>query len=390
MLDIDILSAFVICGAASCVAAFMTVLARAEEPDVAAGLRICTAGFAVLGLSLLQLLLGVRAADGVQALVMLAGSTVGVGLFGWGLARLTGERVPPAAVLGLLVVVVVAHLLAWRDGAWTLSLAFMVCMTLVSALAALGTRRFLQRPVCAAERLLGGAMLLFAASWFPRLAWMLAYEGPVQVHHVHAPPLAANALAIFYGVMPIFLATVVLSVLNERLSIRLALRANTDELTGAMTRRALRDLAPRAIAAARSAGHDVAVLMIDLDHFKAINDRHGHLAGDDVLRRTASLLRAQLRADALVTRFGGEEFAIVLAVDGVAAARQASERLRLAVADTAFGSPDRPLAVTVSVGLAMLGPGEALDAALLRADEALYRAKSGGRNRVVASLDRAA
>lgn len=390
MLDVDILSAFVISGAASCVAATMTVLTRADEPHVTSALRICGAGFAVLGLALVQVVFGAAGPTSLTMLVALTGSSLGLALFAWGLARMAGERVRPAAAAALLLGTAAAHLAAAAVGGWALSVTFVVAMTALSSLAVVSLRNFIRRPAGAAERILGLAMVGFAASWWLRLAWTMDYQGPLLTHHLHAPTAAARAFGILYGVMPIFLATVLLNVINARLHRQLALRALTDELTGAMTRRALHELAPDTIARARRAGQDVAVLMVDIDHFKAVNDRHGHLVGDDVLRQLVALLRAQLRHDALLTRFGGEEFAILAPVSGVAAARQAAERLRLAIAGQPFESSALRLQVTASIGLALLGPRELLDAALLRADEALYRAKGAGRDRVEASLEVAA
>ena len=390
MLHLDILSAFVICGAASCVAASMMALVRPDEGHLRAGLRICSAAFLVLGVSLFQAVFGVDAPDSAPMLVVLVGSSLGVALFAWGLARLNALRVHPFAAFAVLGGVALVHAVAARQGAWALSHAFVATMTLLSLLSLAAVRRALLQPAHVAERILGLAMLLFAASWLLRAALTLHYDGPLPTHHIHVPPAVAPVFAIFYGVMPIFLATVVLNVINAGLMARLERQALTDELTGVMTRRALRDVAPAALARARAAGTEVAVLMLDIDHFKQVNDRHGHLTGDDVLREVARTLRAQLRADALVTRYGGEEFALVVPVADLAAAQHVAERLRLAVATRPIATGSGTLAVTVSVGLALLGAQETLDAALLRADEARYRAKHAGRDRVEASLGVAA
>jgi diguanylate cyclase (GGDEF)-like protein len=132
---------------------------------------------------------------------------------------------------------------------------------------------------------------------------------------------------------------------------------------------------------------DVAVLMLDLDHFKTINDTRGHSTGDKVLTTVASTLRANLRHDALLARYGGEEFVAVVPVDDMPIARRVSERLRMAVENidwTRGAELDRK--VTVSVGVALVKRGEMLDGALHRADEALYRAKRDGRNQVQVSV----
>ncbi len=390
MLHLDVMSAFVICGAASCVAAAMMALVRPDERHLREGLRICSAAFLVLGVSLFQAVFGVDGPNSTPMLIVLVGSSLGVGLFAWGLARLDAVRVWPSAPWAVLAVVVLAHALAAQRGGWALSHTFVATMTVLSLLSVVALRRAIARPANVAERVLGMAMMLFAASWLLRAMLTARYDGPLLTHHIHVPPAVAPVFAIFYGVMPIFLATVVLNVINARLTMRLERLAMTDELTGVLTRRALRDLAPAVIAAGRTRGAEAAVLMIDIDHFKQVNDRHGHLTGDDVLREVARTLRAQVRADALVTRYGGEEFALVVPVADLAAARHVAERLRLAMSTRPVATGSGTLAVTVSVGLALLGAHETIDAALLRADEALYRAKRTGRDRVEASLEVAA
>jgi diguanylate cyclase (GGDEF)-like protein len=154
-----------------------------------------------------------------------------------------------------------------------------------------------------------------------------------------------------------------------------------------MTRRALRELAPAAIELARQRHCEIAVLMLDLDHFKNINDTYGHAAGDKVLRVAAATLQANVRHDALLVRYGGEEFVALTPVDDLAAARRVAERLRGAIEKIDWRAAltiDR--SITISIGVALIGAGGNLDGALARADQALYHAKCEGRNRVQASL----
>lgn len=135
---------------------------------------------------------------------------------------------------------------------------------------------------------------------------------------------------------------------------------------------------------ARAVRHELplAFLMLDLDHFKLINDTYGHLVGDMVLRQLAALLRTQVRDVDLLGRYGGEEFAIAMPDTALAPARLAAERVRQAVMRTPFQAYDERLAITVSIGVAVISP-EVTDAAGLvgRADGALYAAKTAGRNR---------
>ncbi|MBI5103902.1 MAG: GGDEF domain-containing protein [Solirubrobacterales bacterium] len=161
------------------------------------------------------------------------------------------------------------------------------------------------------------------------------------------------------------------------------LEARRDPLTGLRNRTAL-DEAVGELAAGRRAGRMVAVLIADIDHFKAINDRHGHLAGDDVLRAVAARMERALHTAGELYRAGGEEFvALVPDVDELRAVALA-EALRSAVA----GHTIDDLRVTVSVGVAArAGTSFDWDAAYADADRALYRAKSGGRNRVAIAPD---
>jgi diguanylate cyclase (GGDEF)-like protein len=122
--------------------------------------------------------------------------------------------------------------------------------------------------------------------------------------------------------------------------------------------------------------------MLDIDHFKAINDRFSHTVGDEVLRKLARSLRQQLRDVDLSARFGGEEFVLLLPDTDAPGARQVAEKVRLAVEEGTWGTVHPELAVTVSVGVAMLAPGDDATDLLARADAMLYRAKQSGRNRV--------
>ncbi len=180
---------------------------------------------------------------------------------------------------------------------------------------------------------------------------------------------------------------------REQLIAQLRHASDTDFLTGLLNRRAFTEQAARLIGQARRHGWPVALIVFDLDHFKAINDQHGHPAGDAVLHAAAEIARAQVRQGELLARHGGEEF-ILLAVDcRPDEARQLAERLRQTLAEAPIPLPDgEPLCVTASFGLAWVEARQLvdLDALYRDADQALYRAKSEGRNRVCCHHARAA
>jgi diguanylate cyclase (GGDEF)-like protein len=155
--------------------------------------------------------------------------------------------------------------------------------------------------------------------------------------------------------------------------------ATTDPLTGLPNRRALDDCLRSALAAAHRHAENVSVALIDVDHFKRINDRYGHATGDRVLVQLGHRLAADLRATDRLGRWGGEEFLLVCGHTPLPAALELAERLRASVAGFGFGHGDP---VTVSIGVAQVRQGDDADSLLARADEALYRAKDAGRDRV--------
>jgi diguanylate cyclase (GGDEF)-like protein len=157
--------------------------------------------------------------------------------------------------------------------------------------------------------------------------------------------------------------------------------ASTDQLTGILNRRAIMDALTRESSRAERYGLPLSVLMADIDYFKAVNDTHGHAAGDDVLAGVARHLAATVRDSDFAGRFGGEEFLIILPHQDAHGAVLAAERLRTAVAQTPMGQPG--LKVTLSIGVGTFREGK-MDEMLARADGALYEAKRGGRNRTVA------
>lgn len=156
--------------------------------------------------------------------------------------------------------------------------------------------------------------------------------------------------------------------------------ARTDALTGLPNRRAFDDELGRRIAEWQRKQTTFSLVMVDVDHFKALNDRFGHPAGDHVLRRVGDLLRSTLREMDMAARFGGEEFSIILPSTPCQDAKRAAERVRTAIATHQFDFEQDTLHVTVSLGLAEVGPDDDAESLLRKADEALYLSKRAGRN----------
>ncbi|WP_027896343.1 GGDEF domain-containing protein [Zestomonas thermotolerans] len=224
------------------------------------------------------------------------------------------------------------------------------------------------------------------------VAGSLTFYGVAQ-HSLDDSALMSARLGISMLVMgPLVVA--VATTINRQLLERLEHRANHDTLTGALMRNALAQQTSALLERRRQqpGSSPLSLLMIDIDHFKAINDTHGHAMGDQVLRTFAAELRQQLRQGELFGRLGGEEFAVVLPGANRVEALHIAERLRATVERLQFPLADGgTLRITVSIGVATLGEREydlPLEQALLRADMALYQAKAQGRNRVMMAEER--
>jgi diguanylate cyclase (GGDEF)-like protein len=175
---------------------------------------------------------------------------------------------------------------------------------------------------------------------------------------------------------------------RRRAEMELARLAATDVLTGVANRRSFLAEAANVFATATAQREALGAVMLDIDRFKEVNDRHGHAAGDAVLSAVAQLCTLSTRRSDLVGRIGGEEFAIILPGSDLGESRTIAERLRAAVARKSVAIASGPLLVTVSLGVAALRPDDrTFETLLARADAALYRAKRRGRNRVVAEDD---
>lgn len=171
---------------------------------------------------------------------------------------------------------------------------------------------------------------------------------------------------------------------NLELCAQFEAAALSDALTGVHSRRWLDETLPRLCDRHRFDGMALTIALIDVDHFKRVNDQHGHQVGDLVLNQLARTLRDKLRPTDFVARYGGEEFVAVLPHTPLAGARVAAERLRLAVKASEFKARDGKSLprVTISIGLAESGPNQDVAALLEHADRCLYRAKHAGRDRV--------
>jgi len=227
-----------------------------------------------------------------------------------------------------------------------------------------------------------GTLIGYGSLMLARVPLTLLMPQPPGENHLTASalyPLLAFGSLLF----AVVLAFLLLNMTKERSELRHKTAALVDPLTGVANRRAFLTRAQRLLGTRHHDGSALAVLLFDLDHFKAINDRLGHAAGDAVLVSFATTATATLGPAALFGRIGGEEFAAAIRVGGFDEARIIADRVRRAFA---LAEQADDVAPTVSIGVALQGEGAATLAALMAtADRALYRAKAKGRNRVAIS-----
>ena len=210
-----------------------------------------------------------------------------------------------------------------------------------------------------------------------------------------ALPMEPGWLGAFNLIMfghTFLLVVLVVAMSKERLELEQRTKAQTDPLTGALNRRAFMLRGERLVARHRHEDTTLSLLFLDLDHFKALNDRFGHSGGDDVLTCFVGLVNACIRPTDFLFRMGGEEFCCLLPGTDTEQAQRVAERIRHQVEQASVIVGGMPVRATVSIGIASTeAVGHDLDALIRRADSAVYAAKRSGRNRVeVASVDEAA
>ncbi|MDZ4255642.1 MAG: sensor domain-containing diguanylate cyclase [Sulfuritalea sp.] len=224
----------------------------------------------------------------------------------------------------------------------------------------------------------GGDNHILNVNYLPELKWYLFVEQNEEV-------ALAGIRRTLYVNLAISLAVTLVVVLLTHLALsryqrRIEEMASTDKLTGLLNRHAFIILVDKLMAAYRRAPQPISMLLVDVDHFKQVNDRHGHLAGDEVLAGVAGILRQGLRESDIAVRWGGEEFLLVLQGCNLAEATRIAENLRQAVAQARLTGQEE--GISVSIGVSEFDGVETTDQAVNRADGALYQAKHGGRNRV--------
>ena len=218
---------------------------------------------------------------------------------------------------------------------------------------------------------------------------LMGATGAVEAFNGAVTPLALPPLNTWYGLIyfETFLLTVggaILIVLLERERAEFIQKAAAlvDPLTGVANRRAFAEQAVQSLSDSQRDDLPLSLVFFDLDHFKSINDNHGHAVGDRVLRRFADVARSYLRPDDVIGRLGGEEFAVILPRISPGAAYVVADRIRVAFNESCRSIDELSLNLSVSAGIAAAHVWSTFDTIMQAGDEALYRAKSRGRNRV--------
>lgn len=217
----------------------------------------------------------------------------------------------------------------------------------------------------------------------PLIAWTIGTATAPQGYMETTYAAVSQSMA---SVTLVALALVLLLVMMRDTTAEMAARSETDALSGILNRRGFDLHAERMLAQARRANEPLTLVTADLDHFKSINDRFGHAVGDQVIAHFAALLRQSVTGEAVVSRLGGEEFAVLLAGATLADGRRIAEAARERLAAERLEQINVDRAVTASFGIAQMTHCDTLFDLSRRADAALYRAKAGGRNRVALAL----
>lgn len=362
--------------------ALLAAAVRRGHAEFAAGMGSWALGVTLMSCGALATVLG----DGSQASWRLAISNgfyvPGMSLLGFGMLRFAGQS-PRAArwVAATLLVYLVGVALSRQAEQAPFRIAFFMLQQMT--VGALSLHALLR---CDAPRTSIGwvvtvlAMALLTAAGGVRAA--MALTGWMQFRLLAGSPLIWLVMSVL-GLVQLLGTVGLILLAGERTRRRLEQLASHDGLTGLLTRGGFAELAGHVLAASRRQTRAVGFLIVDIDHFKAINDGHGHQTGDAVLAEVARRLREGAREIDLVSRFGGEEFALLLPQADLEQARQAGERLRQRVTAAPVRYGEKALPVTISIGVSSGdAAGIDIDRLYREADAALYRAKAGGRNRV--------
>jgi diguanylate cyclase (GGDEF)-like protein len=238
--------------------------------------------------------------------------------------------------------------------------------------------------ITALDYRLSGETILVNSRFISELKWHLVIEEnltrPMQ------PIRAALLMGLGIGAIVIMLALAIVLFTTSRDQKRMERMASIDPLTGLLNRQAFEIVLEQSMLDVKRSGHPISAILFDIDSFQQVNDKHGHLAGDQVLRTIAQLARRVVRDNDIITRWSGTEFLILLRECPLEIAVGVAEKLRHAIASQDFGLSSPPQSITTSLGVAQFGFQESQISFFIRTDKALRDAKAAGKNRTIASV----
>ena len=334
-----------------------------------------------LAVSLLVLTVEPRAAAlSVAAALLGLSATLQAGA----LVSYDGRHLPTWVHTAVMAGIAIPFVLLASDSANLILFGGLVFGTLAAAVAVIAARLSTGGRRMRSRALVVAAFALIAVVLYSRGLTSVMFAQPLAAFLSPGPIGAAGFVLAAAAAMVSSFAFLALH--NERAENEALRMATMDPLTGAYNRRTFHEIAERELSRARRYGQPLSIIVLDIDHFRALNEKHGHRVGDEVLQRIADLVRAALRKEDMVVRYGGEEFLVMLnEVPGPGAVVVAG-RMRKSIEAAAIEASGNRFSITVSVGVAARldeGP-ESIEDLLARAEEALALAKQRGRNRVVA------
>jgi diguanylate cyclase (GGDEF)-like protein len=384
---LDIPTVYALTGLSSLAGAAILLWLRTDHRGSGSAMTLFSAGILALGIGFLAFALRSNAANWPIPLIGYTAFGASSVLIWLGTRHLLGMQ-GGVAVGAAAFAAYAAALFAIREPTASQAIARIVLSSLFVigfvALAAFEAQRSTWMKPLRSVRMMRNLLVLFGVIVAVRMTAFVVQGIPLLADGSSEPGVLRSLFAAVFGTLPFLITVSVLSIVNAQLSVRLGRMASTDDLTGLVSRRSLQESATRLLHRPAAGDGCIALLMIDVDRFKAINDRYGHGVGDQVLRHVANVLRQVLRPDSLIVRYGGDEFCALVPVPGEAAAFVVAERLRATMESSPYRLDGQRVAITLSIGVSVHRRGKTLRQLLDEADRRAYRAKADGRNRVVA------
>lgn len=383
MFAVDPRTVLLVCAALNLLLAGMLILVSMQAPNVK-GVRQWALADLCMGLSMA---LGSQVQYPASPIYAIFGAIflgLSVGLVYTGVLAFKGERVRrwiPALVAGAILFNNYIFGIIYFNAQIRISVNFMI----VGGIYAICARALfirIEQPLRTAYWLAAGSMGLFSLIAIARIITVL--NSPAQDVSMFTTSGINPLVLLFTTLLQMSMSFAFILLVNYTLSHQLNELATTDALTGLLNRRNLETLANRQLTHSKRTGESLAIMMIDVDHFKRINDQYGHQAGDEVLRRLAGLMQSIVRGNDYLARYGGEEFCILLPATTEGQAYVLAERLRRLYAELIVPWQHHALGGTISIGIAdSNGDAEDIPTLIAHADLALYDAKRRGRDQVI-------